>query len=306
MGERSPKVSVAVFDVGGVLLEWNPRYLYRKLFDDDAEMEAFLSEICSPAWNLAMDAGRSFADGVADLVGRFPEKANLIRAYDERWEEMVPRAIDLTVDVLAELKAADRPVYAVTNFSSQKFAGEVERWPFLRWFDGILVSGDEGIVKPNPAIFRLLWRAIRPCPAGLRDDRRCAGQHRSGPHHRNVGHCLPRHGQPSGRSQGNRAPLRRRSPGEPCGFCRWLPRFAEIPVEGKGIIPSRDENNSSRPCCLRRPAPPPGHPMTLCWTGWPGGGAGWAEFIAFRDQDDRVSGRAAFATIRASACPGGD
>ena len=156
MGERSPRASIAVFDVGGVLLDWNPRYLYRKLFDDAAEMEVFLAEICSPAWNLTMDAGRTFADGVADLTSRFPDKADLIRAYDERWQEMVPGAIESTVAVLAELKETGRPVYAVTNFSSQKFAGEVERWPFLRWFDGIVVSGDEGIVKPNPAIFSRL------------------------------------------------------------------------------------------------------------------------------------------------------
>ncbi len=148
--------SVPVFDVGGVLLDWNPRYLYRKLITDEAEMEAFLATVCAPDWNLAQDAGRSWADAVAERTRQFPEQAALIRAYDERWQEMVPRAFDDTVAILEELKRAGRRLYSITNFSAEKFDLEREIWPFLNWFDGIVVSGEIGQVKPHPAIYQRL------------------------------------------------------------------------------------------------------------------------------------------------------
>ncbi len=148
--------SIPVFDVGGVLLDWNPRYLYRKLIPDEAEMEAFLATVCAPDWNLAQDAGRSWADAVAERTRQFPEQAALIRAYDERWQEMVPRAFDDTVSILEELKRAGRRLYSITNFSAEKFDLEREIWLFLNWFDGIVVSGEIGQVKPHPAIYQRL------------------------------------------------------------------------------------------------------------------------------------------------------
>ena len=147
---------IPVFDVGGVLLDWDPRYLYRTLFDDDAAMERFLAEICTPDWNRRMDGGLPFADAVAELVDRHPEHADLIQAYDTRWQEMVPRAFDDTVAVLAEVKANGGPIYAITNFSAEKFALERRRWDFLNWFDGVVVSGEERMLKPDPAIYRRL------------------------------------------------------------------------------------------------------------------------------------------------------
>ena len=148
--------SIPVFDVGGVLLDWDPRYLYRKLIADEAEMEAFLATVCAPDWNLAQDAGRPWAEAVAERIGRFPEHAALIRAYDERWQEMVPRAFDDTVAVMDELKRAGRPLYAITNFSAEKFDLERERWPFLNRFDGIVVSAEARCVKPHAAIYHRL------------------------------------------------------------------------------------------------------------------------------------------------------
>ena len=148
--------SIPVFDVGGVLLDWDPRYLYRKLIPDEAEMEAFLATVCAPDWNLAQDAGRSWADAVAERTRQFPEHAALIRAYDARWQEMVPRAFDDTVAVLDELRQAGRRLYSITNFSAEKFDLERNLWSFLNWFDGIVVSGEIGLVKPHPAIYRRL------------------------------------------------------------------------------------------------------------------------------------------------------
>jgi 2-haloacid dehalogenase len=149
-------VKAVVFDLGGVLIDWDPRYLYRKLLDDEAEVEEFLATVCTPAWNAEQDRGRPFAEGVAELVERHPGYAAAITAYHERWPEMLGGAVDGAVEVLAELRAAGVPVYALTNWSAETFGVARERFEFLEWFDGVLVSGEERMIKPDPAIFRLL------------------------------------------------------------------------------------------------------------------------------------------------------
>lgn len=148
--------TIAVFDIGGVLIDWNPRYLYRTLFDDETAMEHFLATVCTPSWNEAQDAGRPFATAVAELSARFPDMAEHIAAYDRRWMEMVPDSIPGTPEILAELKARGVPLYAITNFSSEKLPLIRERFDFFGHFDGIVVSGELGIVKPDPAIYRAL------------------------------------------------------------------------------------------------------------------------------------------------------
>ena len=147
---------LVVFDVGNVLLRWDPRNLYRKLFADPGRMEWFLTHVCDPAWNLEQDRGRSFAEGTALLLARFPEWAAEIRAYDERWEEMLDGPIAENVALLERLRAAGERVYAITNFEGEKWAVAQRLYPFLRGFDGLIVSGEERLVKPDPAIYRLL------------------------------------------------------------------------------------------------------------------------------------------------------
>jgi 2-haloacid dehalogenase len=149
-------VKAVVFDLGGVLIDWDPRYLYRKLLDDEAAVEEFLATVCTPEWNAEQDRGRPFAEGVAELVERHPVQAAAITAYHERWPEMLGGAVGGTVEVLAELRAAGVPVYALTNWSAETFGIARERFEFLEWFDGVLVSGEERMIKPDPAIFRLL------------------------------------------------------------------------------------------------------------------------------------------------------
>jgi 2-haloacid dehalogenase len=149
-------VKAVVFDLGGVLIDWDPRYLYRKLLDDEAAVEEFLATVCTPEWNAEQDRGRPFAEGVAELVERHPVHAAAITAYHERWPEMLGGAVGGTVEVLAELRAAGVPVYALTNWSAETFGVARERFEFLEWFDGVLVSGEERMIKPDPAIFRLL------------------------------------------------------------------------------------------------------------------------------------------------------
>jgi 2-haloacid dehalogenase len=156
---------VVVFDLGGVLIDWNPRYLYRKLFaGDDMAMETFLDTVCTVAWNERQDAGRTFADAVAELLPRHANKVQLIEAFGMRFGEMIHGAIEGTVRIVADLKNAGVPLYALTNWSAETFPPQRKRFEFLSWFDGIVVSGDEGVIKPDPRIFRILLDRYRIAP----------------------------------------------------------------------------------------------------------------------------------------------
>ena len=161
-GGRRP---VIVYDLGGVLIDWNPRHLYRKLFDDEATMEWFLAEVCHSAWNEEQDRGRTFAAGIEEAAARHPDHRPLIEAYFVRWGEMVAGEIDGSVTVFEELKKAGYELHALTNWSTETFPVARERFPFLTWFESILVSGEEGLVKPDAPIFELLLERIGRTPA---------------------------------------------------------------------------------------------------------------------------------------------
>jgi 2-haloacid dehalogenase len=167
--------SVAVFDLGGVLIDWNPRYLYRQLFDgDERAMEHFLETVCTPDWNDQQDAGRTFADACASLKLDHPAHAELIDAWIERYEEMLGGAISGTVEILAELQARGVPLYALTNWSTETYPAALKRFEFLKWFQGVLVSGDVKLLKPDTRIFELFLEtyAIDPARAVYIDDRK--------------------------------------------------------------------------------------------------------------------------------------
>jgi 2-haloacid dehalogenase len=149
-------VRAVVFDLGGVLIDWDPRYLFRKLLADEAAVEEFLATVCTPEWNAEQDRGRPFAEAVAELVERHPAHAAAITAYHERWPEMLGGDVPGTVALLAELRAAGVPLYALTNWSAETFGFARERFEFLSWFDGVVVSGEERMAKPEPGIFQLL------------------------------------------------------------------------------------------------------------------------------------------------------
>jgi len=146
-----------IFDFGGVLVDWNPRYLYQKLFDSGKEMEDFLASICTSDWNEQQDEGRSLADGTAALIACYPDQAKLIEAYYSRWEEMLGGAIGETVSILRTLKNSGQyGLYGLTNWSAETFPIALKRFDFFRLFDGIVVSGTEKMRKPNPDFFQLL------------------------------------------------------------------------------------------------------------------------------------------------------
>jgi 2-haloacid dehalogenase len=156
---------VVVFDLGGVLIDWNPRYLYRRLFDDEAAMEAFLADVVSPEWNGQQDAGRTWAEAVDILSREHPEQRELIAAYWHRWQETLGGAIEPTVEVLAELRATGVRLLALSNWSAETFPVARPRYPFLEWFEGIVVSGEVGVAKPDPRIFRHLLERFELDPA---------------------------------------------------------------------------------------------------------------------------------------------
>ena len=157
MAKSTTARSVAIFDLGGVLLEWNPRYLYRKLFNgDEAAMERFLTHVCTPEWNEKQDAGRTFAEATRALMPQHAGQIELIEAWCARFGEMIPGAIEGTVDVLAALKQRGVPIYGISNWSAETFPPQRERFPFLSWFDDLVISGVERVIKPDPRIFRIL------------------------------------------------------------------------------------------------------------------------------------------------------
>ncbi len=150
-----------VFDFGGVLVDWSPYYLYRKLLADDAAITQFLSEIRFYEWNLEQDRGRSFDEGVAVLSAQFPQYANLIAAYHLRYAEAISGPIAGTVEVLRALKEAGYPLYGLSNWATEKFNLVRPHYGFFDWFDDIMLSAAVKLVKPDPQIYNLFLRLIR-------------------------------------------------------------------------------------------------------------------------------------------------
>ena len=148
-----------IFDLGGVLLDWDPRHLYRKLFPgDEAAMERFLGEICTMEWHLQHDAGRPFVETCAELKLRHPGHDALIDAFGARHAEMTAGAIPGTVALLERLAAGGVPLYAITNYPAETFPTAQKKFPFLALFRDVAVSGVERVLKPSAELFNILLR----------------------------------------------------------------------------------------------------------------------------------------------------
>jgi 2-haloacid dehalogenase len=167
------KIDTIVFDLGGVLIDWNPDYVYSKIFPDEEERRWFLKNVCTPEWNEEQDAGTSLQLATAELVNKFPEHETNIRIYYDRWEEMLGGPIQETVEILRHLKhTTDYRLFALTNWSAETFPVALDRYDFLHWFHGRLVSGEEKTRKPFREIYELLIRrfGIKPERAIYIDD----------------------------------------------------------------------------------------------------------------------------------------
>ena len=169
----SQKIDTIIFDLGGVLIDWNPRYLYRKIFDTEEEVTWFLNNICTSEWNDEQDAGRSFEDATRALIEKHPDHEEAIAAWYGRWQETIGGPIAGTVKILEQIKASEKfRLYALTNWSAETLPWALENFHFLHWFEGIVVSGVEKSRKPLPEFFHILFdrHNITPANAVFIDD----------------------------------------------------------------------------------------------------------------------------------------
>lgn len=150
------RIKNVVFDFGGVLLDWNPRYFYRTFFRDEKELEYFLTEVCSPEWNAAQDRGRPFAEGIKLLQLEHPQYREAIQLFFDRWEVMLKSEIPEGVNLLHELKEEGYGIYGLTNWSAETIQTVYRKYDFFKLFDGIVVSGEEKLIKPDKRIYEVL------------------------------------------------------------------------------------------------------------------------------------------------------
>lgn len=145
-----------IFDFGGVLMDWDPRYFYRTYFKDEEEMEYFLSNICTDDWNAEQDRGRPFEEGVRLLQAQYPQYAEPIQMFKDKWEYMLKGEFPESVDLLKQLKNKGYGIYGLTNWSAETIPLVYAKYDFFQLFDGIVVSGEEKVIKPDPKIYRIL------------------------------------------------------------------------------------------------------------------------------------------------------
>lgn len=159
--------------MGGVLIDWNAKYLYRKIFKEESEMNHFLENICTPDWNEEQDGGRTLKEATETLIKEHPEHKEHISAFYDRWEEMLAGPIEGTVEIFRKMKGSKRyRQYALTNWSAELFPIALSKYDFLTWFDGIVVSGIEKQRKPSPDFYQLLLDRyqVKPVEALFIDD----------------------------------------------------------------------------------------------------------------------------------------
>lgn len=158
MMHSDDELLTVVFDLGNVVLRWDPPNLYRQIFNQDNEkVDYFLTHICSTEWNLEQDRGRSWEEATEVLIRQFPEWEKEIRAYYERWYDMLLGPIEENAHIVDELAARNHPIYSITNFSAHALHDCQKKWDFLNRFLGIVISSDEQLLKPDPAIFNVFF-----------------------------------------------------------------------------------------------------------------------------------------------------
>ena len=155
---RMDKIDTVIFDLGAVLIDWNPKHLYRKIYNTEEEIDWFLQNICTSEWNDQQDAGRSFEAATRERVEKFPEHKEAIEAWYGRWPETINGSIEGTVAILKEIRDSKKyRLYALTNWSAESFPWALQNFEFLHWFEGIVVSGVEKTRKPFPEFYQILF-----------------------------------------------------------------------------------------------------------------------------------------------------
>lgn len=154
-------IKAIIFDYGNVLIEWDPRYVYKKYFPNDPEgMEHFLREVGFMGWNAHQDKGRTFKAGVADLSKQFPHHAHLIQAYHDHWKDSIGISFTGTVEIMKHLKQKGYPLYGLSNWSAETFPYAQEKFDFFDMLDDMVISGQVGFIKPEPEIYELMLEKI--------------------------------------------------------------------------------------------------------------------------------------------------
>ena len=154
-----------IFDLGGVLIDWNPHYMYKKIIPDDLERNWFIDNICTLDWNEKQDGGRTIKEAVDELISIYPEHKENIIVYYDRWEEMLNGPIEGTVEIFKKIKEKkDLKTYALTNWSAETFPRALQLYNFLHWFDGRVVSGEEKTRKPHKEIFDIILNRFSLLP----------------------------------------------------------------------------------------------------------------------------------------------
>ncbi|MCR9287889.1 MAG: HAD family phosphatase [Bacteroidetes bacterium] len=167
------QLDTIVFDLGGVLIDWNPKYVFNQLFDNQIEMDYFFENICTSEWNIQQDAGRPLQEATDSLIEKHPHYESYIRAYYGRWQEMLGGPIQETVEILRHLiNSKTHRILALTNWSNETFPVALGLYDFLHWFEGTVVSGDEKLIKPDPKIYQVLFDryGVEPSKAVFIDD----------------------------------------------------------------------------------------------------------------------------------------
>jgi 2-haloacid dehalogenase len=161
MNSIESKTPMIVFDLGGVLMDWSPYYLYcDKLGIERAVVDQFFKDVNFSSWNKEQDRGRTYAEATSYLISRFPQYSDMIHAYDVQYLETLKGSIQPVVDILSRLKTAGYPLYALSNWSAEKFALVKPNYHFFEWFDGLVISGEVGLVKPDQAIYQYLLERV--------------------------------------------------------------------------------------------------------------------------------------------------
>jgi len=153
-----------LFDLGGVFFDWNPKYYFDNIFSDKIELNFFLTKVCNDEWNFKQDAGRKIQDAEYELITQFPNYKKQIKLYYSNHHNMIRGVFQESIDLLIELKSKKFQSYVLSNWSAETFKGIPEKYSFLKFFDGILISGEYKLIKPDPSIYKLAMKLFNLIP----------------------------------------------------------------------------------------------------------------------------------------------